>query len=112
MQVLILEKILLNEGFAVHAFVKSEDLMRKLDEENRLPLIISDIDMPDMNGFQLMEHIQQKPCGKDIPFFFISSKKDSAMVEKAQKMGAKTFIEKPFETDSLIQLVRTVICVN
>jgi len=108
-QVIILEKILLEEGFPVQAFVNGPDLIQELDNENSPILIISDVDMPGMNGFELIEAVKQKSCCRDIPFFFISSNGNTEIVEKARKMGAKNFIEKPFKSKSLIEMVREAI---
>ncbi|HKK44525.1 MAG TPA: response regulator [Balneolaceae bacterium] len=108
-QVIILEKILLEEGFAVHTFSNGFDLIENLKKESRLPLIISDIDMPGMDGFELIENIQKSSCCHNIPFFFISSNNDSSIVERAHKMGARSFIEKPFKSDLLLQLVKETL---
>ncbi|MGD8428595.1 MAG: response regulator [Balneolaceae bacterium] len=107
-QVIILEKILIKEGFCVKAFSNGYDLIKKLDDENPT-LIISDIEMPMMDGFELLSEIQKKSCCKDIPFFFISSNGDSSILKKAQKMGAKSFIEKPFKSELLVEMVREAI---
>ena len=108
-QVIILEKILLEEGFPVQAFGNGHDLIRELENENNPLLIISDVDMPGMNGFELIEAVKQKSCCRDIPFFFISSNGNADVVEKARKMGAKDFIEKPFKSKLLIEMVRKAI---
>ena len=102
-QLILLEKILLNEGFSTQSFVEGWELVDAAQKEPP-SLIISDIDMPLLNGFELMEEVKAR-ITQTIPFFFISSTHNSEIKKKAQQLGASTLLQKPFSNSSLLGLV-------
>lgn len=105
LQVMILEKILAREGYKVHSFTSAKKLMDRLDRQ--LPcLIISDIEMPRIDGFELIEKVQNKVGFNKIPFFFISSQADRKTREKAQRVGADLFFEKPLDFSEFSEKIR------
>jgi len=103
MQLIFLEKMLQNEGFTIQAFSKGSELIESL-KVIRPHLIISDIDMPNLNGFQLMEEINSR-FNINIPFFFLSSMSDTKTKHKAKEVGAGALIHKPFEQQLLINVI-------
>lgn len=103
MQLIFLEKMLKNEGFTIQAFSKGGKMLENL-KNLRPHLIISDIDMPDLNGFQLMEEISTR-FNTDIPFFFLSSMNDTKTKQKAKEVGAGALIHKPFEQQLLVNVI-------
>jgi len=102
-QLILLEKILLNEGFSTQSFVEGWELVDAAQKEPP-SLIISDIDMPLLNGFELMEAVKAR-ITQTIPFLFVSSMHNSEVKKKAQQLGASTLLQKPFSNSSLLGLV-------
>ncbi len=103
-QAFLLEKILLREGYNVRVFYDGNNLMEILEEE--IPsLIISDIEMPGIGGFELLQNLREKSYRK-IPFFFISSHDDNSTIKRAQLLGADSFLKKPFKVDELLETTR------
>lgn len=107
-QLILLEKILTKEGFAVRAFLNGYKLLRALKDQ-RPSLIISDIDMPVLDAFDLIERVKRKTEKPEIPFFLISSNNDSSIRKKAREAGAEVFIQKPYKSQALIDVVKEVI---
>jgi putative two-component system response regulator len=70
-------------------------------------LIISDIMMPEMNGFELLKTVRSMPIGITIPFLFLSAKTERADVSHARELGVDDYLFKPFDSDELVQAVRT-----
>lgn len=104
-QLILLEKVLEKEGFCVDAFGSGTNLLEAVFEE--VPdLVISDIDMPVLNGFDLIKEIRNLPEGSGIPCFLISSKVDQSIQQKVDSIGADGFIEKPFEYKPLIGYIK------
>lgn len=76
----------------------------------RIPdLIMIDINMPDMNGYELMEAIGNEPGLKDIPVVFISVETDRESEIEALRMGAMDFIKKPFEPEIMHSRIDRVL---
>ena len=66
-------------------------------------MIISDVNMPDMNGYELVAAIKQEPALKDIPVIFLTLEYDAH--EQAAKLGAVACLTKPIKVDALLAMV-------
>ncbi|MDR1376554.1 MAG: response regulator [Synergistaceae bacterium] len=64
-------------------------------------LILLDIEMPEMDGFEFMEKFREKYPDDDIPVIFVTSHKSGDAVAMAVKAGAKDYVGKPFSPDIL-----------
>jgi CheY-like chemotaxis protein len=74
---------------------------------NALPaLIILDLKMPRMNGFDVMAWLMERPEFKDIPVVALSSSGDEADVNKARQLGAREYFVKPHRLENLIQIAQ------
>lgn len=99
-QAMLIGKILIREGYKVRIFNNGIDLIDELEKE--IPnLIISDLEMPELSGFELLDSLKQTSF-QDIPFFFVSSHCDDTTIEKALTMGADFFLKKPLDVDKLV----------
>jgi CheY-like chemotaxis protein len=75
-------------------------------------LILLDIEMPEMDGFEFLESISAKPEYNRIPVVFITSNAEREMIDKALKMGAAGYITKPFSPETLRETVASVVKQN
>ncbi|MCI0645619.1 MAG: response regulator [Chloroflexi bacterium] len=74
----------------------------------RMPdLIISDIMMPHMDGFQLLQHVRQNPAWLHIPMIFLSARGTKRDILEGRLIGAELYITKPFDNDELLDLVKS-----
>jgi len=69
--------------------------------------LITDLQMPGMNGLELQLHLARS--GRGIPIIFITAFGESRLRAQAMKAGAVAFFDKPFDDDALLQTVRTVL---
>ncbi len=74
--------------------------------ETEPDLILLDIEMPDMDGFQTLEKIRQDFPGLKAPVAFLTAKKSMEMFERAAKLGSKQFMLKPFEPHRFLEQVK------
>ncbi|MBL4690174.1 MAG: sigma-54-dependent Fis family transcriptional regulator, partial [Rhodospirillales bacterium] len=94
------------EGFDVIALGAAEDAMQHLTPD--WPgVVVSDVRMPKMNGFDLLQHIQG--VDRDLPVILITGHGDVAMAIKAIQGGAYDFVEKPAPPEYLIDVVRRAL---
>lgn len=89
------QDILIADKYKV-AVAKSGAQALQYLEHNLPDLILLDINMPVMDGFQLMKAIQKVPEYVDIPIIFLTADTDSATETKCLELGAYDFISKPF----------------
>jgi len=69
-------------------------------------LILCDIMMPQMNGYEFLKIVKQEYQFTSIPFIFFTAYSEKKDIEKGLQMGAAGYIVKPFEPDELIRTIR------
>lgn len=69
-------------------------------------LVISDIMMPRMDGYQFYEAVRARPAWVNIPFIFLTAKGDKSDVRRGKLMGADDYVTKPFDEDDLLVAIR------
>jgi len=102
--VLLLERMLRGAGFDAVSSTNFPRQVRQLHVENRYDLIILDLQMPDMDGFQVMEQLKEIETGGYLPVLVITAQPDHKL--RALKAGARDFISKPLD------LAETLVRVN
>jgi signal transduction histidine kinase len=70
-------------------------------------LIISDIMMPRMTGYEFLHEIQKNPSWMQIPFIFLTAKGEKGDYEVGRLSGANLYITKPFDSDTFIEQIKT-----
>jgi two-component system chemotaxis response regulator CheY len=68
-------------------------------------LIMTDINMPDINGLELISYLRTNPNYKEIPVFIISTEGSVKDIEKGKQLGADEYVVKPFSPATLKQLI-------
>ncbi len=79
----------------------------ELARKEKPDLIVSDIMMPEMDGYEVFEALQKDPLTAVIPFIFLTAKTDPADVREGLGLGADDYITKPFEPEVLLDAVQT-----
>lgn len=102
----ILKYILSKQGYQVHAVLTGE-LALKVVQKKSIDLIILDILMPDMDGFDVCQELKQDPKTRDIPIIFISALDDTQNKLKGFKVGGVDYITKPFQKKEVLARVGT-----
>jgi CheY-like chemotaxis protein len=97
-------KVNLEKFFDVR-LAKSGELALSVLKSTRVDLILLDIEMPVMSGFEVLEFIKKLPELKDIPVIFVTSHVSTELITKALKSGATDYVMKPFEPDVLLRKV-------
>lgn len=100
-----LEVLLAHHGYRVRVAPSAERALELLREE-RPDLVISDIVMPSMDGFELCKAIRADEGRKDIPVILMTSLNDTSDVLRALAAGADNFITKPYQQELLLERVR------
>ncbi|MBI1920227.1 MAG: response regulator [Geobacter sp.] len=96
------------ESFDIVEAANGFDALRLLPRE-RIDLIITDINMPDINGLELISYIRNNPQYREIPLFIISTEGSEKDKEKGIALGANEYLVKPFKPEHLQELIRKYI---
>ena len=104
----ILGDILKLDGYKVRP-VPSGKLALQVVEKEKPDLILLDIMMPEMDGFEVCRRLKENEGFNDIPIIFISALNDTSDIVKALKSGGVDFITKPFHSEEVSARVKTHI---
>jgi len=107
-QAMLLELILVKEGYHVSVAQNGREAL-DLIAVNRPDLVVSDILMPEIDGFELCRRIRMAEEIKSIPIILLTNLSDPAEVLRSLEAGANYFISKPYNSEALISLVKQAL---
>ncbi len=96
------------EGYQIVEAASGFEALRLLPRE-KVDLIITDINMPDINGLELISYVRNNPNYQDIPLFIISTESSEKDMEKGLALGANEYLVKPFNPLKLQELITKYI---
>jgi CheY-like chemotaxis protein len=108
--ILSMIKLLLREEFQVFPVNSGAAALELLEASGVIfDLVILDVDMPGISGFELLTRIKSNPITQDIPVVMLTGNADQYSVIRAAKSGAAGYIVKPFTEDILKKKVHSVL---
>jgi putative two-component system response regulator len=106
LNVQIIKSDLEDEGYNILSSENGTDALRIAETENP-DLILLDIMMPGMDGFEVCKILKEKDNTKDIPIIFLTARSEPKDVIKGFQLGAVDYLRKPFEVSELLVRVKT-----
>jgi len=96
------------QGFEV---VEASDGVIGLERaaENDLAMIILDVNMPRLNGFEVLERLKADPKLAQTPVIILTTEAQRTLIDKARKLGAAAWLIKPVKMDNLVSTVSKVV---
>ncbi len=104
----ILAHILKDAGYSVRAAGNGQDGLRAF-EEFEPELVILDVHLPDMSGFEICRKIREHKSRQDTPILLCTVRSETTRVAEGLDSGANDYILKPFEIDDLLARVRSAL---
>jgi len=98
----------LEEKYDLFASLNGEDALEIANEE-KIDLILLDIMMPGLDGFEVCKRLKENDKTKNIPIIFITAKTDEASIVKAYNIGGIDYISKPFRVVEILSRISTHI---
>jgi len=105
---MLLRHTLTEHGHAVHEAEDGVAALEWLAANNQPDLMITDINMPRMDGFGLVEAVRAKGCHKEMPILVLTTESSEEKKARAKQAGATGWIVKPFDPDKLASAIRRV----
>jgi len=84
------------------------EALRRLPQE-RFHLIVTDVNMPDINGLELVSFVRRNPAYSQVPLVIVSTEGSERDREKGLALGADAYLVKPFEPDDLQRIVELLL---
>jgi CheY-like chemotaxis protein len=104
----VVEIILTAKGFTLKAVGDGETALEEV-RSFKPDVVLADIEMPGLSGYELSEKIKKNPSTKDIPVILLAGAFETIDNSLAQRSGASSILIKPFESEDLIGKIREVI---
>ena len=107
----ILQRMLVQAELKIGKFFEAGDGLEALAslKAQKAGLILSDINMPNMDGLQLLTQIKANPEWKQIPIIMITTEGSQAKVMEAVQLGASGYIRKPFTADQIKEKLTGIV---
>lgn len=99
--VLLLKVLLTNEKFAIVTANNGQQALEQVEKEHP-DLVLLDVMMPDLSGFEVAQRLKSNPDTADIPIIFLTALNSTTDIVKGFQVGANDFISKPFNKEELI----------
>jgi len=106
--VVLLEAIFDDRGYRIETAFSAKDAFNIIEKQTP-DLILLDLLMPKINGFDFFRQLRKKKTTRDTPVIVVSAATDEENVQKIMKMGAVDFIKKPIDLDYLVEKVESVL---
>ncbi|HNY21461.1 MAG TPA: response regulator [Treponemataceae bacterium] len=100
--------ILEQNGYTVIEAADGLEGLKRL-AENKVQLVISDINMPNMDGLTMVKKVRETEGIKFLPILVLTTESQGSVVEEGKKAGATGWIVKPFNNEKLIETIKKVI---
>jgi len=104
----LLESVLSGAGFHVQTMTDSENALKAI-EKMRPDVVLSDLMMPKIDGFELCQSVRDNKALKDTRFIVVSAKAYASDEARALELGANGFIRKPINADTFAEKLRAII---
>ena len=107
----VIQKALQLSGFQVGECLEASNGQEALDilEGNWIDLIVSDIQMPVMDGIEFIRSLRERDIGRDTPVVFVTSEANQERLARLMDLGAGGYIRKPFRPEEIGNLLNRVI---
>lgn len=103
------EKILKREGYGVLTAPDGAKAISLIKAGRNIDLILLDVMMPNINGFEVSQWVRESGAGKRIPVVFVTAKDDARSMQAGFRAGGTVYLIKPFTTTQLVKVVGSLI---
>lgn len=100
--------VLQSAGYAVSSAVDGEDGLARARSQ-RADLVITDLNMPRMDGLALVRALRAEPAYRKVPILILTTESSPEMRERGREAGATGWLVKPFDPERLLEVVRRVL---
>jgi len=98
-----------NEGYNVHEAVDGEDALEKIKALEKLDLLVTDLNMPNMDGIELIREVRKLERLRFMPILMLTSESQDGKKQEGKQAGASGWIVKPFKPEQLVAVIRRVL---
>ncbi|WP_027003934.1 response regulator [Hugenholtzia roseola] len=96
-------------GFSVLEGTNGKDAMKILNQNSRISLVVTDLNMPEMDGIQLTQEVRSHDAYGSVPILLLTTEMRSNRKEEALRAGATALLPKPFTVEAFLEVVQKML---
>ena len=93
-------------GFAITEAADGQEGLAMIDANRNIAMVVCDVNMPRMNGLEMVESVKRKAENKALPILMLTTEGQPSMIKRAKAAGAVGWIVKPFNATQLVQTAK------
>lgn len=106
---LSISNILQKAGYSIEKASNGEEALKKFNSGAKIDLLMTDLNMPGMNGIELIKEVRKLPNYKFMPILFLTTESQQSKKAEAKAAGASGWIVKPATADELLNTIKLVL---
>jgi two-component system chemotaxis response regulator CheY len=106
---IVIRSVLEEQGYQVEEAENGRVALELLQADGDFRMILTDVNMPEMDGIKFVNEAKKLDSMKFIPFCILTSEHTAEMKQKGKDAGAKAWLVKPFEPDKLIKVMKRLV---
>ena len=106
---LSIASILTKAGYSVDKAPNAEEALKKFKAGSKIDLLLTDLNMPGMNGIELIREVRKLPAYRFMPILFLTTESQQNRKQEAKEAGASGWIVKPATAAELLNTIKLVI---
>ena len=99
------------QGFVTVTAADGMEALERMPNE-QIDAIVTDLNMPDMDGFEFIRNLRSMPAYASIPIIVLSSITNQEEKDTAEKLGVVAYLEKPFSAERIQREIAQCLCMN
>jgi two-component system chemotaxis response regulator CheY len=96
-------------GYGVVEAVDGQDALGKLTNSDKIDMLITDLNMPKMDGIELIKEVRGNPSHRFMPIVMLTTESQATKKQQGKEAGATGWIVKPFKPEQLVAVVKKVL---
>jgi two-component system chemotaxis response regulator CheY len=105
----VVKLALVRAGYAVIEAGDGKEALAQLDKAAKVHLIVSDVNMPQMDGITFVTQVKAQPKHRFTPVIMLTTENQDAKIQQARAAGAKAWLTKPFDPAQLLDAVSRLV---
>lgn len=107
----VLKKTILMTEFPVNTIAQATNGFEALElmKSQSIDIVLTDLNMPEMNGIEMFEHMKEDPHTADIPLVVISTEASASRINELKSQGMRGYIHKPFTAENVRDILSSIL---
>ena len=93
--------MLMMRGFVVDEAVDGVEALKRIESGQHYDVVFSDVNMPNMNGFELLKRVRRHPNFKNLPIVMLTSERKQQDIDTGKRLGCTYYMLKPFSKEEI-----------